>query len=90
MKIKILSNSKEGFTFCGYRFRVIDNKTIINVSNSTRKRVKKRVKEVKYLLDNNKIEPAKAFASVNTYYYGFKFGSERKIRRIIEKDFYEK
>ena len=89
-KKTILSNSREGFTFCGYRFRVIDNKTVINVSNSTKKRVKKRVKEVKYLLDNNKIEPAKAFASVNTYYYGFKFGSERKIRRIIERDFYEK
>ena len=56
----------------------------------TRKRVTKRIKEVKYLLDTNRIEPSKAFTSINTYYYGFKFGSTSRIRRIINKDFYEK
>lgn len=89
-KKTILSDSKTGFSFCGYRFRVINNKTIMNVSNSTKKRVTKRVKEIKYLLNNKKIEPSRAFTSVNTYYYGFKFGSVNKIRRIVNKNFYEK
>ena len=89
-KKTVLSSSKDGFNFCGYKFGVINNKTIISVTSSTRKRVTKRIKEVKYLLDTNRIEPSKAFTSINTYYYGFKFGSTSKIRRIINKDFYEK
>lgn len=89
-KKTVLSDSKTGFSFCGYRFRIINNKTIVNVSNSTKKRVTKRIKEIKYLLDNNKIEEAKAFTSINTYYYGFKFGSVSKIRRIVNRNFYEK
>ena len=83
-----ITNLKEGIIFCGYRFRVIDNKTIINVCKSTKERVKRRVKEVKYLYKNNKVIFETAFSSVNTYYNGFKYGSKNKIRRIVNKYFF--
>lgn len=79
---------KEGVVFCGYRFRIIDKKTVINVCKSTRERVKKRVKEVKYLYINNKISLDKAFFSINTYYNGFKYGSRLNIKRIVDKYFF--
>lgn len=83
-----ITNLKEGVIFCGYRFRVIDNKTIINVCKGTKERVKRRVKEVKYLYKNNKVTFETAFSSVNTYYNGFKYGSKKKIRRIVDKYFF--
>ena len=83
-----ITNIKDGVVFCGYRFRIIDNKTIVNVCKSTKYRVKKRVKEVKYLYMNNKISFKKTFSSINTYYNGFKFGSKRNIQRVIDKYFF--
>lgn len=85
-----ITNNIEGFNFCGYRFRVINKKTVINVSSSTRKRVKKRIKEVSYLYRNNKISFNTAFSSINTYYYGFKFGSISRMRRLVNKYFFSK
>lgn len=88
-KTNLTSNS-EGFSFCGYRFRVVNNKTIITVCNSTKKRVKKRIKEVNYLYKKGKISFKTAFSSINTYYYGFKFGSTLKMRRLVDKYFFSK
>ncbi len=90
MKKTSIVNIKEGFTFCGYRFRIIDGKTVINVSSDTRRRVKKRIKEVRYLYDRGKISLQSAFSSISTYEYGFKYGSKRKMQRLVEKYFYKK
>ena len=79
---------KNGVNFCGYRFRIIDNKTVINISSDTLRRVKNRVKEVRYQLDNGIITFKEAFCSINTYYNGFKYGSSLKVRRIIDKYFF--
>ena len=81
-------NVKDGFNFCGYRFRIIDNKTVINVCSDTKKRVKKRIKEVKYLYNTNKIPFKVAFSSINTYYNGFKYGSNANIKRMVDKYFF--
>ena len=43
-KKTMITDNSNGFTFLGYRFRSINNKTIINISNSTRIRIKKRIK----------------------------------------------
>lgn len=85
IKKTFITNNINGFTFLGYRFRVINNKTIINISNSTRIRVKKRVKEVKYLFKNNKLKLNTYFSCIQTYLNGFKYGSKLRIRRIICK-----
>ena len=85
-----ITNIKEGFTFCGYRFRIIDKKTVINVAGDTKKRVKRRIKEVRYLYDHNKISMQSAFSSISTYQFGFKYGSRKKMMRLVEKYFYKK
>ena len=85
----MITNIKYGFNFLGYRFRIINNNTIINISKDTRYRVVKRIKEIKYLYSNNKIKFNKVFSSINTYYFGFKYGSRMNIRRKIYKYFYE-
>lgn len=87
-KTKITSIT-EGFSFCGYRFRIIDNKTVINVCASTRNRVKKRIKEVKYLYINNYMSLQSTFCSISTYYNGFKFGSRKKMQRLVENYFFK-
>ena len=85
----MIVNIKHGFNFLGYRFRIINNKTIINIDSSTKRRVVKRIKEIKYLYSNNMIKFKQVFSSINTYYYGFKYGSKLNIRRRINKYFYE-
>ena len=88
-KKTLITNNKNGFTFLGYRFRSINNKTIINISNSTRIRIKKRIKEVNYLYRHDKIRLDTTFRSITTYLNGFKYGSRLRIRRIINKLFSE-
>ena len=87
-KKTFIVNAKNGFTFCGYRFRLIGKKTVINVCSYTKKRVSKRVKEVRYLYDNNLLSFEQVFSSINTYYNGFKYGSKKKIQRIVDKIFF--
>lgn len=87
-KKTFIVNVKNGFTFCGYRFRLIGNKTVINVCSDTKNRVSKRIKEVRYLYDNNLLCFEQVFSSINTYYNGFKYGSKRKIQRIVDKLFF--
>ncbi len=81
---------KNGFSFCGYNFRIIDNKTVIKVCKDTRRRIKKRLKEEVYLFKNDKISFKFIFSSVNTYMHGFKFGDKKRIKRIVYKNFFSK
>lgn len=37
-----ITNLKNGFNFLGYNFRIINNKTIINLSENARNNIKKR------------------------------------------------
>lgn len=87
-KKTMITDNSNGFTFLGYRFRSINNKTIINISNSTRIRIKKRIKEVNYLYKHDKMKLETAFSSINTYLNGFKYGSRLRIRRIINDKFF--
>ena len=45
-----INNIKYGFNFLGYTYKVIDKKTIIKIKRSNIDKIKKRIKEVKYLL----------------------------------------
>ena len=65
-KTKIVS-CKEGFSFLGYVFKVIDKKLVIKIKRSNLEKIKKRVKQVRYLLDRNKISHYRAFCSIMTY-----------------------
>ena len=85
-KTKIVS-IKEGFTFLGYRFFIKNNKTIIKIKNDTINRIKRRVKELNYLYNNNYIKFNKVFCSLNTYLYSFKYTSNFKVVKIVNKYF---
>lgn len=87
-KKTVISSSSEGFVFLGYKFKVINKKTIIIICKSTKERIKKRVKEVNYLYKHNYINFEKTFSSINTYRYGFKYGSKLWVKRIINNYFF--
>lgn len=53
-KTKIYS-CKEGFEFLGFRYIIKNNKVIMKVKNSTKKRFKRKIKEYNKLLDKNKL-----------------------------------
>ena len=83
-KTKITS-CYQGFTFLGYRFFVRNNKTIIKVKNDTIKKIRKRVKQIKYLYEKDYINFSKVFCSLNTYLYSFKYASNFKVVKIVNK-----
>ena len=79
----------EGFSFLGYRFMVRNNKTIVKIKRDTIKKVKRRVKEVNYLYDKGFINFEKCFSSINTYLYSFKYASNLKVVKIVNKIYFK-
>ena len=87
-KTKITS-SNTGFTFLGYRFFIRNNKTIIKIKNDTLKKIKRRVKNLNYLYNNNYVSFEKVFCSLNTYLYSFKYASNIKVVKMVDKYFFK-
>lgn len=83
-KTKITS-SKEGFVFLEYKFRVINNKTIINLRKETLRKIKKNIKKNEYLFKNEKIEFKTLFSSINNYKNCFKY-DKIKVERLLDKN----
>ena len=81
-----ISNIQHGFTMLGYRFRVINKKTIINIKKDTKNRIKRKVKEDKYLLNQDIHNFEKVFSSINNYTYSYKYSNE--ARKIVDKYFW--
>ena len=50
-----ICNIKNGIDFLGYRFYLDNNKVVIKIRSSTKKRFKKKVKYLKVLKENNYI-----------------------------------
>ena len=88
IKKTYIKSSKEGVNFLGYNFKVDNKKTIITISNSSRVKIKKNVKKIRYLYDNNKISFNKAFTSINVIKNSFKYANNIKIKNIIDKYWY--
>ena len=86
-KTKIVS-CKEGFSFLGYIFKVIDKKLVIKIKRSNLEKIKKRVKQVRYLLDRNKISHYRAFCSIMTYSNCYKYASNIKVLKLIDRYFF--
>ena len=87
-KTKIV-DIKEGFSFLGYTYKVIDKKTIVKIRKESYETIKKKIKEIynKYLYQKNISKP---FMSVMSYWYNRKYGSQLKVRRVINKYWFEK
>ena len=89
-KKTFIVNSKIGFAFLGYVFKVLDNKTIIKIKRCNLEKIKKRVKKVNYLFKNKKISHYKAFCTIMTYSNCYKYSNNIRVLKLIDKYFYEK
>ena len=78
-------NLKNGFNFLGYNFRIINNKTIINLSENARNNIKKGIKKGIYRYQNNMITFEKYFYSLENYFHSYNFVNKDKIKHIIER-----
>lgn len=84
-KTKIYSY-KEGFEFLGFRFILKNNKIIMKVSNKTKKRFKRKIKNMLKLLDENKIT-LEEFNHVKSSYLGhLHYGSTNNLIKNNIKD----
>ena len=83
-----INNIKYGFSFLGYTYNVIDKKTIIKIKRSNIDKIKKRLKEVKYLFNTGKMGYYNVFCSIMTYSNSYKYADDRKIKRLIDKYWY--
>jgi len=75
---------KEGFIFLQYRFKVVNNKTIIKLRYDTLNKVKRNLKTNKYLFLNDKILFKKYFSCINNYTNTFIYDKIR-MSRIIDR-----
>lgn len=86
-KTMIKSNTC-GISFLGYNFKVINKKTIIRISSSSKKKLKEKVKKIKYQYDNELISFSSAFTSINVLKTSYKFARRIDIENIINKYWY--
>ena len=84
----IITRSDIGVNFLGYNFKVINNKTIITLSQNTKRNIKEGIKRSKYLYENNKITFNQYFNSIETYKYSYKYIDKIIIKNIFEKNWY--
>lgn len=89
-KKTFIVNSKTGFVFLGYVFRVIDGKIVMKIKKSNLEKIKRRIKKVNYLFKNKKISHYKAFCTIMTYSNCYKYCSNIKVLKLIDRYFYEK
>lgn len=81
---------KDGFGFLGYTFKVKDGKTIIKIRKSNLEKVKNKIKKLKYDFNHNRIDEYKAFCSIMTYTNCYKYCSNVKVLKYIDRYWYEK
>lgn len=81
-----ITNCKEGFVFLGYKYKIINTKTIITLEQSSKKRILKIIKEVNYLYNTGKITFESYFSSINNYLHSNKLSSRWWIKRNIYKE----
>lgn len=90
LKLKInekktfIKKSSEGIIFLGYRFFVKDKKTIIKLSGESKKRIKRRIRENRYLHKKEYINFNSYFASLQNYKYSYTFGNKKEMQNLLE------
>ena len=80
-----ITSSNIGINFLGYNFKVINNKTIITLSNNSKRNIIKGIKRSKYLYNNNLIRFNSLFSSIENYKYSYKYVNKIYIRNIFDK-----
>jgi len=77
-KTKIYS-SKEGFEFLGFKYFIKNNKVIMKVKNQTKRRFKRKMKKLNYLVNNNMLDYNKLLQIKNSYIGHLKHGNTKKL-----------
>lgn len=83
----MITNHKEGINFLGYNFKVINNKTIISLSQSSKKNIKKGIKRNKYFYNRKMINFNQLFSSIENYKYSYKYCNYYEIKNIFDRYF---
>ena len=66
-------DSYHGFEYLGYMFYIRNNKTIIKIKSSNKRRRDNNIKKINYLYKNNCISYQKYFNSMNNYNNSYKY-----------------
>ena len=74
-----INSIKNGIEFLGYRFFVSGNKIIIKIKKSTKKRFKKKVKNLKVLKNNNYIDSETCIKLLSSYKGLLKYGNCKRL-----------
>lgn len=83
-----ITNIKNGFSFLGYTYKVINKKTIVSIKRSNLIKMKKKIKKLKHLFIKRKINHFKSFCSITTYSNSYKYSNKLKIYNLIDKYWY--
>ena len=80
-------SSNNGFEFLEFRYIIKNNKIIMKVSNKTKKRFKRKMKNMTKLLNNNKITKLEYTQVRNSYLGHLSHGNTKKL---VENTLYKK
>lgn len=78
-------NCKEKLNFLGYSFRVINKKTIIKITSTKRRNIRKGIRRTNYLYKNNLIKFNQYFSSIETFKNGYLFTDKQKMKEFVDK-----
>ncbi len=85
-----INSLKSGFSFLGYTYRVVQGKTIVKIKKANLERLRKRIKNIKREYKKGKIREYKAFCSIMTYTYSYKYSKDKRLQSLIDKCWYGK
>lgn len=77
-KTRIYSDT-EGFEFLGFKFIIKNKKLIMKVRNQTKRKFKRKMKNMEYLLQNGKIKVTEYQQVKNSYLGHLKYGDTNKL-----------
>lgn len=80
----MIMKSSVGVNFLGYKFSVKNKKTIVRLSSSAKRNIKKGIKRTKYLYKNNIITLKSMFSSIETYKNSYKYVNKKYIKELID------
>lgn len=80
-----IKNVKDGLNFLGYNFYIKNNKTIIKLSKSARKNIKKGIKKCKYNYINGIFNLSSAFSSIENYMHSYVFIDNKTITNYLNR-----
>ena len=82
----MITKSSNGINFLGHRFIIKGNKTIIKITNSTKRKIKTGIRKNLNKYNNKLINYQKLFSSITNYKYSYIFVNHKKINEIIERE----